>query len=130
MLGSSVPPCKQPLTGLLRKRLRFHQSLAPCKEIQDSLGFWILRAGFRILITGFHYSQERMIILSCYSSIEIPIVSGIPDFLSCIPNSNTYADSGFRKKIYPDSGFHKQNIPAFWHLDSTREHVGDNIMFA
>ena len=27
--------------------------LAPCKEIQDSLGFWIPRRGFRILGTGF-----------------------------------------------------------------------------
>lgn len=27
--------------------------LAPCKEIWDSLGFWIPRRGFRIQITGF-----------------------------------------------------------------------------
>ena len=55
---------------------------APRKEIQDSLGFWTPRRGFRIPGTGFQY-------LSVDIGIWIPIVSGIPDSLSCIPNSKT-----------------------------------------
>ena len=34
---------------------------------------------------------------------RIPIVSGIPDSLCCIPDSKTQ-DSGFHKQKFPDSG--------------------------
>ena len=44
-----------------------------------SLEFWILCCGFRILGTGFQY-------LLVEDGFWIPIVSGIPDSLSCIPD--------------------------------------------
>ena len=58
---------------------------------------------FRILGTGFQY-------LSVELAFWIPIGSGIPDSLSCIPDSKT-----------PDSTFHKQNFP-----DSTRKNIPDS----
>ena len=66
--------------------LRIHACLqpAPRKGIQDSLGLWIPHRGFRIPSTG----------------LRTPIVSGIPDSMSCIPNSKAQA-----------SGFHKQKFP-------------------
>ena len=39
--------------------------------------------------------------------LRIPIVSGIPDSLSCIPDSNAH-----------DSGFHKPRFPGIWNQDS------------
>ena len=51
----------------------------PCLGMQDNLGFWIPSRGF-----------------------WIPIVSGIPDSLCCIPGSKVQ-----------DSGFHKQKFPGF-----------------
>ena len=56
------------------------QGIAPCNGIQDSLGFWIPRRGFRILSTGFRA-------LSVELGFRIPIVSGIPDSLTCIQDS-------------------------------------------
>ena len=50
------------------------------KGIRDSLGFWIPGTGFQSL------SVER--------GFWIPIVSGIPDSLSCIPDSTKAQDSG------------------------------------
>ena len=60
---------------------RFHNKwrlcLAPCKEIQDSLGFWIPRFGFRASDSGFP------VLLSSISQWNVgfwnPIVSGITD---------------------------------------------------
>ena len=66
-------------------------SVVPCERIQDSLGFWIPRCGFQIPGTGFQY-------LSVELGFWIAMISGIPDSLSCIPDS-----------ITQDSGFHKQN---------------------
>ena len=66
-----------------------------CKGIQDRLGFWIPRCGFQIPGTGFQS-------LSVELGFWIPIVSEIPDSMSCIPDSKTR-----------DSGFHKQNFPGF-----------------
>ena len=65
--------------------LEIHPCLqpAPRKGIQDSLGFLIPHPGFRIPSTG----------------LRTPIVSGIPDSMSCITNSKTQA-----------SGFHKQKF--------------------
>ena len=65
------------------------------KGTQDSLWFWIPSCGFRIPGTGFQYLSVELRLL-------IPIFSGIPDSLSCIPDSKTQ-----------DSGFHKQNFLGF-----------------
>ena len=56
------------------------QGIAPCNGIQDSLGFWIPRGGFWILSTGFHT-------LSVELGFRIPVVSGIPNSLTCIQDS-------------------------------------------
>ena len=55
--------------------------------------------------SGFQY-------LAVEAEFWIPIVSRIPDSLSCIPNSKAQ-DSGFYKQILPDSGFHKQKFPGY-----------------
>ena len=72
-----------------------NQIFATSKEIQDSTGFWIPHRGFRILGTGFQS-------LSVELGFWIPIVSGIPDSLSRIPDSKAQ-----------DSGFHEQKFPGF-----------------
>ena len=54
---------------------------APCKVIQHSLGFWIPRCGFQIPGTRF------LIFLSVKLVFRPPIVSGIPDSFSLIPDS-------------------------------------------
>ena len=69
------------------------------KRIQDNLGFWIPLRGFRIPGTGFQS-------LSVELRFWIPIVSGIPDSLSCIPDSKAQ-----------DSGFHKQKFLEFRNPD-------------
>ena len=61
--------------------------LAPCKEIQDSLRFWIPR---------------RYWILHLYS---VDLGFRIPDFYSCIPDSKAQ-----------DSRFHEQKFPGFPHM--------------
>ena len=73
---------------------------APCKGIQDSLGFWISHRGFRIPGSWFQY-------LSLELGFWIPVVSGILDSLSCIPDSKDQ-----------DSGFHKQKFLGFWILQA------------
>ena len=55
-------------------------SFALCKGNQDSLGFWIPCRGLRIPDTGF---QSLTVELGFW----IPIFSGIPDSMSCIPDS-------------------------------------------
>ena len=67
--------------------------VTPCKGIKDSLGFWILRAGFRIPGTGFRSLLVKF-------GFWIPIFSRIPDSLSCIPNSKAQ-DCRFDKKLFP-----------------------------
>ena len=62
--------------------IQINYQLVPCKRIHDSLGFWIPRYRFRIQGTGFQY-------LSVELGLWIPIVNGIPDSLSCIPDSKT-----------------------------------------
>ena len=52
--------------------------LAPCKEIQDCLGFWITPHGFQVLTCRFFISVTWN---------RISIVDGITNFLSCIPDS-------------------------------------------
>ena len=58
--------------------------VAPCKGIQDSLGFWI--------------PDHRL--LSLELGFRIPVVSGIPDSLICIADYKVQ-DSGFQKQKYP-----------------------------
>ena len=70
--------------------------VAPCKGIEDSLGFWIPRRGFPISGSWFQS-------LSVELGFWIPILSRIPDSLSCIPDSKDQ-DSGNHKQIFPDSG--------------------------
>ena len=77
---------------------------APCKGIQDSVGFWIPRRGFRIPGTGFQS-------LSVEVGFWISIVSGIPDALSCISNSKAPENSGFRKHNF--LGFRIQDSPTW-----------------
>ena len=55
----------------------------PCKRIQDSLGFWIPSCRFRIAGTGFRTLWVEF-------GFRIPIVNGISDSLSCIPDSKTH----------------------------------------
>ena len=62
------------------------------KGIQDSLKFWTPRCGFQIPGIGFQS-------LSVELWFRIPVVSGIPDSLSCIPDSKA-----------KDSEFHNQKI--------------------
>ena len=78
---------------ILRPWILVWLRVAPCKGIEDTLGFWIPRRGFRIPATGFRS-------LSVELGLWISIVSGSPDFLSCIPNSKAQ-----------HSRFHKQNFP-------------------
>ena len=69
-------PSRESATGLF---IPYQSLLAQCKGIQDSLGFWIPRCGYRIPGTGFQsFSMEL--------GFWIPIVGGIPDSLSCTPN--------------------------------------------
>ena len=70
---------------------------APRKGIQDSLGFWIPRRGFRIPGTGFQS-------LPAERGFWIPIVSGIPDSLSCIPYSKAPDYRFHKQKLFTDSG--------------------------
>ena len=89
---------------MLRDKLHiFLLSVFPyLKWIQDSLGFWIAYCRFRISGTGF-----QSLSLEIGFWIPIAIVSGIPDSLSCIPDSKTQ---------YP--GFHRQKFPGFWNPHS------------
>ena len=64
------------------------------KTVLDS-GFHVVDSRFQIPGTGFQS-------LSVELGFWIPIVSGIPDSMSCIPDSKTR-----------DSGFHKQNFSGF-----------------
>ena len=75
--------------------------VAPCKGIEDSLGFWIPRRGFPISGTWFQS-------LSVELGFWIPILSRIPDSLSCILDSK--AQDSRRKP--------KANISRFRNLDS------------
>ena len=96
----------------------FNSGFAPCKGIQDSLGFWIPRHGFRIPGTGFQS-------LSVEPGFWIPIASGVADSLSCIPDAKA-RDSGFHMQIF--SGFRilqaqTSRIGAIW-IESTHTGCG------
>ena len=74
------------------------QYFAPCKGIKDSSGFRIPRCGFRIPDSNYRIPDLSLAELG----FRIPIVSGIPDFYICIPDSKAQ-----------DSGFHQQKFPRF-----------------
>ena len=76
------------ITTRLEIRLGYSQfAIGGSEGIQDSLGFWIPYRGFQIPGTGFQS-------LSVELAFWIPIVNGIPDSLSCIPDSKAQ-DSRF-----------------------------------
>ena len=56
--------------------------------------------------SGFQVSDS----LSVELGFQIPIVSGIPDSLSCFLDSKAN-DSGLLKQIFPDSGFRRSVFP-------------------
>ena len=80
---------------ILRPWVLVWPKVAHVRGIKHTLGFWIPHHWFRIPGTGFQS-------LSVELGLWISIVSGIPDFLSCVPNSKAQ-----------DSRFHKQNFPGF-----------------
>ena len=94
----------------LQAASQFVTTYSPCKGIQDSLGFWIPRRGFRI-------SRWWISVFVGGTWIQIAIVGGIPDSLSCIPKpriwdstrkfsqildpkSKTFLDSGIRIPLH------------------------------
>ena len=74
---------------------RWYLEFRLMEGIQDSLGFWIPHPGFRIPGTGFQS-------LSVEVAFRLPIVSNIPDSLSCILDYKT-----------PNSGFYEQEFPGY-----------------
>ena len=97
----------------LQAASQFVTTYSPCKGIQDSIGFWIPRCGFRI-------SRWWISVFVGGTWIQIAIVGGIPDSLSCIPDSKAQ-DMGFHKKIFPDSRSKKQNFFGFRNPDSLHQ---------
>ena len=65
----------------------FFVQFAPCKEIQDSLGFWISRREFWIPVTWFQSFLEKL-------GFWIPIVSGTSGFLAKFRKIFPYALQG------------------------------------
>ena len=101
-LNQKLAAVMQNVSCFLRLRLFYMQSstlfrpMCAWREgIQDSLGLWIPRRGFRIPITGFHIF---------FRISPIPIVSSIRDFYSCFSDSTS--------KTFEDSGFHTWKSPA------------------
>ena len=73
---------------------------APCKGIQDRLGFWILDSG----LDSTPWIPDSRYWISDSLSVELgsrkSIVSGIPDSLSCILDPKAQ-DSKLRRQIFP-----------------------------
>ena len=82
----------RPLTS---ERLNPASLFVPCKVIQDSPELWIASCGFRIPGTEFQF-------LSLELEFWIAIVSGIPNSLSCIPDSKDQ-ESRFHQQKFPDT---------------------------
>ena len=61
---------------------------------------------------GFQIPGTEFQSLSVKLGFWSPIVSRIPDSLSCILDSKVQ-DFGFHKKIFRNSGFHRQKFPGF-----------------
>ena len=90
-----------------KQELRIHFGVAPCKGIQDSLRFWIPHRGFRIPGTEFQY-------LSVELGFWIPVVTGIPNSLSC--------NSGFQR-----TGFRMPQTKFSRILDSVSKNLPDSL---
>ena len=84
----------------------YHQPHSLSKGIQDSLGFWIPRRGFRVLSTAFQSFSVEL-------GLWIPTVSGILDSLGGIRDSKAQDSSFQLSKIFPGSGMHHQK---FWRI--------------
>ena len=71
-----------------------------------------VRESKTVLDSGFHAVDSGFQTLAVDLTFWIPIVSGIPDSLSCIPDSTS--------KIFPGKtfGFHEQNISGLQQWDS------------
>ena len=105
--GSMSESQQEPEIGDIIGAKRYWQG-TPHIRIQDIFaGFWIPHHGFRIPGTGFQS-------LSVELGFWIPIAGGIPDSLSCIPDSRAQ-----------DFGFHKQKFPRFRNSDSLT--LGDGV---
>ena len=71
--------------------------------------------------------------LSVEPGFRMPIVNGISDSLTCIPDSKA-KDLEFTSKNFPDSGFHEQKFSGFrisrakisWFPDSTSKNLPDS----
>ena len=96
VLETSPFPLKKP--GILYAGC--NNQFAPGKGIQQS---WIL-------------DSTQWILDSRYWFLVI-IISGIPDSLSCIPDSKDQV-SGYHKQIFPAFQTNKQNFPRFRNPDS------------
>ena len=80
--------------------VRAKRACFPRNGIKDSLEFWIPLRGFRI--PDSRYWIPVFILPVRGTWILEPVVSGIPDSLSCIPDSKAQ-----------DYEFYKQNFPRF-----------------
>ena len=82
-------------------------SLAPCKGIQDTLGFWIPRRGFRIPITGFQifFSGTWIPDSNCqWDSGFLLLYSGFQGPGFRIPQTKISKIPDSKCKNFPDSG--------------------------
>ena len=98
-LGSSIKVTRSEKVWWHRQTLCFvyaciHLELDPCKGIQDSL----------VMDSGYFQELDSR---GTWSLHWIPILSRIPDSLSCIPDSKAQ-----------DPGIHTQKFPGFWNKDS------------
>ena len=98
------------------KSLQEIATLAIIREISDSnleTGRYGPKSGVsRIIRQSWQHCGFRIL---CQGGtwIRIPVVSGIADSLSCIPDSKRHDHDGsrFQKRNFPDSGFDKKTCP-------------------
>ena len=88
------------------------------KSVQNSrkFSFFRSRESKTAISTEFYAMDSKFQSLSVERGFWIPIVSGIPDSLSCIPDSKAQ-----------ESGLHKQNFPRFRNWKSVT--VGETVFF-
>ena len=94
--------------------------VTPCKGIQDGLGFWIPRYGFPDSSTGF------LIVFKLELGFRIPIVCGIPDSLSQIPDSKAQ-DSVLHKRICSGFRIPQAKVSILTWGDSTNTHHASEV---
>ena len=90
-----------------QKQSHTKTSIAPCKGIHDSLGFWIPPCGFRIPGTWYRY-------LSVEHGFWILIISGIANSLRCIPDFKTE----IHKQNFLRFRIPQEKFPGFRNSDS------------